>query len=83
MTLHPRQNWRGRWGWPWGVRPIDRREFLRMSGGAALAAAMLACARREAPRRTGATGIQIGSPQNPVTQPILDDNPPIESGLEP
>ncbi|MGH2696776.1 MAG: polyamine ABC transporter substrate-binding protein, partial [Actinomycetota bacterium] len=83
MTLHPRQNWRGRRGWPWGDRRLDRREFLRLSGGAALGAAMLACARRDELRGGGASGIRIGSPQNPVTQPIFDDNPPIESGLEP
>src|ERR687892_440460 len=83
MTLHPRQNWRGRRGWPWGDRLIDRREFLRLSGGAALAAAMLACARRPEPAGSGASAIRIGSPQNPVTQPMFDDNAPIESGLEP
>lgn len=84
MTLHPRQNWRGRRGWPWGDGRMDRREFLRLSGGATLGAAMLACARREEPRGGGAaSGITIGSPENPVTQPIFEDNPPIESGLEP
>ncbi|MGH2766658.1 MAG: polyamine ABC transporter substrate-binding protein [Actinomycetota bacterium] len=84
MTLHPRQNWRGRRGWPWGTRAMGRREFLRLSGGAALGAAMLACARREEPGGgAGGSQILIGSPQNPVTQPIFDDNPPVDSGLEP
>jgi spermidine/putrescine transport system substrate-binding protein len=32
---------------------------------------------------TGGGLVKIGTPENPVTQPIFDDNPPIESGLEP
>jgi spermidine/putrescine transport system substrate-binding protein len=82
VTLHPRQNWRGGRGWPWGARPMSRREFLRLSGGAAVGAAvLLACARNQ---EVGGTGkVLVGSPDHPVTHPILDDNPPIESGLQP
>jgi spermidine/putrescine transport system substrate-binding protein len=85
MTLHPRQNWRGGRGWPWIARPMGRREFLRLSGASALAAWMAACGGGERFTRpqAGAGGVRIGSPENPVSQPIYDDNPPIEDGLEP
>ena len=62
---------------------MGRREFMRIAGGSALAAAWLAACGRQL-ETTGGTGeVLIGSPDNPVTHPILDDNPPIESGLEP
>jgi spermidine/putrescine transport system substrate-binding protein len=79
MVFHPREGGSRR-GWPW-ARPLSRREFLRLSGGAAAAAWLAACGGG----RTTSSGIQvrIGTPQNPVTQPLYDDNPPIESGLEP
>jgi spermidine/putrescine transport system substrate-binding protein len=82
MVIHPREGWTGRRAWPW-VRPVGRREFLRIAGGSAVATAWLAaCARSQ--ESTGGTGeVLIGSPDNPVTHPILDDNPPIDSGLEP
>ena len=81
MTLHPREGGSRR-GWP-GARRLGRREFLQLTGGAALAAAWLAAC-RSAPDITGGTGrVLVGSPENPVTHPILDENPPIESDLEP
>jgi spermidine/putrescine transport system substrate-binding protein len=79
VTFHPREGGSRR-GWP-ASRRMDRREFLQLSGGAALAAALLAaCGRSEAGE---AAEVLIGSPDNPVTHPILDDNQPIASGLEP
>jgi spermidine/putrescine transport system substrate-binding protein len=83
MTLHPRQNWGGKRGWPWGRQPIDRREFLRLSGSAALAAAWLAACGGGQTISPGGSQVMIGTPDNPVTQPFFDDNPPIDSGLEP
>jgi spermidine/putrescine transport system substrate-binding protein len=81
MIRHPREGGSRR-GQVWG-RPVDRREFLRLSGGAALAGAfLLACGSRT--QTEGGTGeVLVGSPDNPVTHPILDSNPPIQSGLEP
>jgi spermidine/putrescine transport system substrate-binding protein len=82
MAFHPRENWpRGaKRGWPFG-RTVSRREFLRMSGGAAMAAAWLAaCGGGQVTPRAR---FKIGTPNNPVTQPLFDNNPPIESGLEP
>ncbi|MDQ4005929.1 MAG: spermidine/putrescine ABC transporter substrate-binding protein, partial [Actinomycetota bacterium] len=62
---------------------MGRREFIRLTGGATLGGALLlACAERNPPGG-GTDRVLIGSPDNPVTHPILDDNPPIESGLEP
>ena len=62
---------------------MSRREFIRLTGGATLGGAvLLACAERSTPGG-GADRVLIGSPDNPVTHPILDENPPIESGLEP
>jgi len=85
MTLHPRQNWSGRRGWPWGNRRLDRRAFLRLSGGSALAAWLAACGGGQTLTTGGggAGGVRIGTPDSPVTQPLFDDNPPIDDGLEP
>lgn len=82
MVIHPREGWTGRRGWPWG-RPVGRREFLRMAGGSALAAAWLAACARAQETEGGTGEVLIGSPDNPVTHPILDDNQPIQSGLQP
>jgi spermidine/putrescine transport system substrate-binding protein len=79
MVFHPREGGSRR-GWPF-ARPIGRREFLRMSGGAMAAAWLAACGGGQTTSR-GAT-VRIGSPSDPVTQPLFDDNPPIDSGLEP
>jgi spermidine/putrescine transport system substrate-binding protein len=47
-----------------------------------MAAAWLAACGGGQTTSTGAS-VRIGSPKNPVTQPLFDDNPPIDSGLEP
>ncbi len=73
---------------------LSRRQFLTRSVGAAVAfpsvaAILAACGRRpvEVPGATpGAEEtpeVLVGTPDNPVTQPIFDDNPPIASGLDP
>jgi spermidine/putrescine transport system substrate-binding protein len=79
MVFHPREGGSRR-RWPF-ARPIGRREFLRLSGGAMAAAWLAACGGGQT-TSTGAS-VRIGSPKNPVTQPLFDDNPPIDSGLEP
>jgi spermidine/putrescine transport system substrate-binding protein len=47
-----------------------------------MAAAWLAACGGGQTTSSGAS-VRIGSPSNPVTQPLFDDNPPIDSGLEP
>jgi spermidine/putrescine transport system substrate-binding protein len=80
MVFHPREGGSRR-GWPF-ARPIGRREFLRLSGGAAMAAWLAACGGGQT-TTSGRGLVKIGTPENPVTQPLFDDNPPIDSGLEP
>jgi spermidine/putrescine transport system substrate-binding protein len=93
MVFHPRENWHLRKGRsPFDPlnraqrRALSRRDFLRLTGGSALAAAWLAaCGGGETtttPGAGGAGGVRVGTPDNPVTQPIFDDNPPIEDNLE-
>jgi spermidine/putrescine transport system substrate-binding protein len=64
---------------------LDRRAFLRLSGGSALAAWLAACGGGQTLTTGGggAGGVRIGTPDSPVTQPLFDDNPPIDDGLEP
>jgi len=79
MTFHPREPWRWR-------RPMSRREMIRLSSSAFLAGTVVAaCGDSSAPRAGSGstTKVRVGTPENPVTHPITDDNPPIESGLEP
>jgi spermidine/putrescine transport system substrate-binding protein len=80
VTLHPRQGGSRR-GWPW-ARPMGRREFLRLSGGAVAAAWLAACGGGQT-NITAGSRVEIGTPDDPVSQPLFDDNPPIDSGLEP
>jgi spermidine/putrescine transport system substrate-binding protein len=79
MVFHPRQRY------PWG-RVMSRRDMLRLTGGTALSAAVLAaCGEGGGTSSPGGSSpsVLIGTPENPVQQPIYDDNPPIESNLEP
>jgi spermidine/putrescine transport system substrate-binding protein len=74
-------------------RSYSRRDFLRLTGGLAGGALLGACggssgqgAAVESDRASVAAqegGLAIGSPGNPVEQPLFDDIPPIESGLDP
>jgi spermidine/putrescine transport system substrate-binding protein len=54
-----------------------------MGGGAALAAAWLAACGGGQTTTGGGPLVKIGRPDKPVTQPLFDDNPPIDSDLEP
>lgn len=78
--------------------PVNRRDFLTRVGlaavvGPGLLEALAACATSSpgagpgpgpsSGTQTGATTLQIASPDNPVTWPLSDDNPAIGDGLEP
>jgi spermidine/putrescine transport system substrate-binding protein len=58
---------------------------MRLGAGTAVSASILAACGGggESTSSGSADGIVIGTPQNPVKQPLFDDNPPIESDLEP
>jgi spermidine/putrescine transport system substrate-binding protein len=74
---------------------ISRREFLRRSAGAALtyptAAALLAACGHASnpdnpvvtPKSTASAAFPLARLDNPVTWPLYDDNPAIESNLQP
>ena len=82
MTFHPRNRW------PWNAA-MSRRDMLRLSAGTALAGTVLAACGSDdrggaGPAADAANGgIAIGTPDSPVEQPLFDDNPAIDSGLEP
>ncbi|MGA9160225.1 MAG: spermidine/putrescine ABC transporter substrate-binding protein [Actinomycetota bacterium] len=73
--------------------PLSRREFLRRAGTAGIAlptfAAILAACGGDGGGTTGggggtgATGLQLARPDNPVTIPVTDANPAIADGLAP
>ena len=75
MALHPRE---ARFG---------RREFVGRSAGgivglSSLSTILAACGGGNG-GGSSAADLQLARPDNPVTWPIYDDNPPIASGLEP
>jgi len=64
---------------------MSRRQMLRLTAGTAAGGMILVACGSEnggSPSEPGG-GVMIGSPDQPVQQPLFDDNPPIESGLEP
>ncbi len=74
MVFHPRD--RGPWN-----RSMSRRDMLRWTaGGAAAMAFLAACGNNDSPN--AANAVRIGTPEDPVTHPVTEDNPPIDSGLE-
>jgi spermidine/putrescine transport system substrate-binding protein len=75
MVFHPRD--RGPWS-----RSLTRRDLLKWGAAAGLSATVLAAC-GEATTSGAASRLKIGTPDNPVRQPLFDDNPPIESNLEP
>ena len=75
MAFHPRERpiWRPR---------ISRREALRLMAGAAAAGGVLAgCG--SAGSSSSSAQVVVGTREDPAKQPLYDDNPMIESGLEP
>jgi spermidine/putrescine transport system substrate-binding protein len=79
MVFHPRQN-RRRGGTPTGY---TRRDFIHqaLAVGVSLPAISSLLAACGADQGTGNGGIAIGTPSSPVTQPLSDSNPAIDSGL--
>ena len=75
MVFHPRQRL------PWN-RSMSRREVLKLMAGMAAAGGLLAgCGSGGGP--SSASRLAIGTRENPVEQPLFDDIPRVESGLEP
>lgn len=77
MAFHPRENWDPRTK----RRTYSRREFIRLSGGMvvvlpAVSSLLAACGEGG----TTSDGVAIGTPSDPVTQPLTGEA--IESGLE-
>src|SRR5262249_50915904 len=86
--MHPREGWRD--GRP--PRPMARRDFLRSSLGAGVAAgsagtlaSLLAACGGSNSSGGGQTSraLPLPPPDTPVTWPIFKDNQPIKSGLAP
>jgi spermidine/putrescine transport system substrate-binding protein len=76
MVFHPKQ--RSFW------RPsMSRREALRLMAGAAMAGGLLAGCGSASRSPSSAAQVVVGTRDKPVKQPLYDDNPMIESGLEP
>ena len=79
MAWHPRDRW------PWNAA-MSRREMLRLTAGTAVAGSVLAACGGNgggAKRGSNGQGVVIGTPQEPVEQPLFDDLPAIDSNLEP
>ncbi|MGH2736782.1 MAG: ABC transporter substrate-binding protein, partial [Actinomycetota bacterium] len=64
---------------------MSRRDLLRYGAGSLVAVKLLAaCGEADTVgSASSANGIKIGTPDDPVRQPLFDDNGPIDSGLEP
>src|SRR5215208_7844660 len=75
MAFHPRERS------PWR-RSMSRREALRLIAGTAVAGGLLAGC-DSGGGSSSASRVVIGTREDPVKQPLYDDNPMIESGLEP
>jgi len=82
MARHPAERW--------SRLHMGRREFLQKSAAGlalpSMAAILAACGKETGPSGGGggeAPELRIGSPENPATLQLFDDNPPIESNLEP
>jgi spermidine/putrescine transport system substrate-binding protein len=81
MAYHPRENWNP----AHRHRVYTRRDFLQRAVALGIAVPLLPSILAACGRREGAEGeeLVIGTPANPVTQPLFDDNVAIESGLDP
>jgi spermidine/putrescine transport system substrate-binding protein len=75
MAFHPKE--RSLW------RRMSRGEALRLMAGTAAAGGLLASCGPGAGSSSSASRVVIGTREDPVKQPLFDDNPMIDSGLEP
>ena len=74
MVFHPRENWRG--------RGLTRRDFISRAAALGLSLPAISALLAACGEGGGEGGdIAVGTPSSPVTQPLFDDNPAIESGL--
>ena len=71
---HPRER-PASYGW------MKRRDFLRSSAAAVSAAGFLASC--GADNKSSGSLVKVATPDNPSTLQISDDNPPIDSNMEP
>jgi spermidine/putrescine transport system substrate-binding protein len=63
---------------------MSRRRMIRLSASAVITAQLLAACGDSSEGSSGSgSGVKIGTPENPVKQPLFDDNAGIESDLEP
>src|SRR5918995_3664004 len=62
---------------------MSRREALRLMAGTAAAGGLLVGCGSGAGSSSSASRVVVGTREDPVKQPLFDDNPMIESGLEP
>src|ERR687889_2910797 len=77
MAFHPRERS------PWRRR-MSRRDALRLMAGTAAAGGLLVgCGSGANSSSSSASHVVIGTREDPVKQPLYDDNTMIESGLEP
>jgi spermidine/putrescine transport system substrate-binding protein len=75
MAFHPRERS------PW--RRMSRREALRLMAGTAAAGGLLAGCGSGGGSSSSSAQVVVGTREDPARQPLYDDNPMIESGLEP
>src|ERR687897_3384438 len=78
MVFHPRE----RSPWPPWRRSISRREMLKLMAGTAVAGGLLAGCGSGSSSYSDSR-LAIGTRENPVQQPLFDEVPRVESGLEP
>ncbi len=82
MVFHPREGWNGRKRSPWD-RPMSRRRMIRLSASAVITAQLLAACGDSSSGSSSSSAVKIGTPEDPIEQPLFDDNPAIESDLQP
>jgi spermidine/putrescine transport system substrate-binding protein len=76
MAFHPRERS------PWRRR-MSRREALRLMAATAAAGGLLAGCGSGGGSSSSSARVVVGTREDPAKQPLYDDNPMIESGLEP
>jgi spermidine/putrescine transport system substrate-binding protein len=76
MAFHPKERS------PWGRR-MSRREALRLMAGTAAAGGLLAGCGSGGGSSSSSAQVVVGTREDPARQPLYDDNPMIESGLDP